>query len=71
MTPQEKAKDLVNKFNGGMQAIKCIDEIIEAISTFGYTHNSYDDPETGKHLPWTDQPAYIYWEKVKQEILNL
>jgi hypothetical protein len=62
MKPQEKAKELVNKFDGvGLQmrneAVACaliaVDEIISVI-----------DPET-------NFATWLYWKEVKQEIEKL
>jgi hypothetical protein len=83
MTPKEKARDLINKFNfkvldthlGGSNArvIECallaVDEIIESRKD----DPRFDDTHIGHSSKYfTPHPMYLkYWKEVKQELLNL
>jgi hypothetical protein len=69
MTPEEKAKDLVDKFtvvglqqrNEGIQcALICVDEIVKEIQC-----NALD---FGAEVPLI---VYTYWKNVKHEIQRL
>lgn len=88
MTPKEKAKELIDKYSiygvmwtGGIaverQNVKqcasiAVDEIIEALSAFGYSDTTWDDFETGKmtFMDGGESPEH-YWQKVKEEIEKL
>lgn len=41
MTPKEKAKELVKKFGGKLNAIKCVDEIIKVTKDCHWTKTDY------------------------------
>jgi hypothetical protein len=69
MTPKEKAKELVNIFDGiGLQqrneaiacALTCVDEIVKEIQC-----NAFD---FGATVPMS---VYTYWKNVKEEIEKL
>jgi hypothetical protein len=63
MTPKEKAKELVKKFGGKLNAIKCVDEIIKSFEFCGLQEDEWD----------IDYSFTIkeYWQEVKQEITHL
>ena len=52
MSPEEKAKDLLEKFNNIQDAIICIDEIVEELEL-------YQDEE---------DVCFEYWDEVKEEL---
>lgn len=67
MTPQEKAKQLVEKFENGLTLKDCaliaVDEILEL--TKKPTYNPFD---------WNEITGFYYdeyWQEVKQEIEKL
>jgi hypothetical protein len=71
MTPKEKAKDLVDKFDNAMEfytparyakqcALIAVDEIIE--ECYNWTGGTNDGWETKR---------FDFWQLVKQEIINL
>ena len=69
MTPKDKAKELVDKFDGvGLQmrnegiqcALICVDEIVKEIQC-----NAFD---FGATVPMS---VYRYWKNVKEEIEKL
>jgi hypothetical protein len=69
MTPQDKAKELVNIFDGiGLQqrneaiacALICVDEIVKEIQCNAF--------EFGATVPMA---VYTYWKDVKEEIQKL
>lgn len=70
-TPQEKAKELVDKFSVvGLQqrnegiacALIAVDYIIDALPI-----SQYDDDR----LDWVENEVLIFWEQVKEEIEKL
>lgn len=71
MTPQDKAKELVDKFSVvGLQqrnegiacALIAVDYIIDALPI-----SQYDDDR----LDWVENEVLIFWEQVKEEIDKL
>jgi hypothetical protein len=52
-------------------ALIAVDEIIAALSSFGYNGIFYDDFETGKITLNDDKDPCFYWNEVKNEIQKL
>ncbi len=79
MTPKEKAIELYDKFHVWdtmnhkevkTLALIAVDEIMQAVSHFGYL-TFYDDFETNKMTHVNDKDTHDYWQEVKQEIEKL
>ena len=87
MTPKEKAEELFGKYatyvvmwagdvntthqNCKQCALIAVDEMLNALDSFGYTGCMYDDFETGHILYTDDKDPSDYWQEVKQEIEKL
>jgi hypothetical protein len=55
---KKKAKELIKKFGNKKYALLCVDEILESWrSMFGKDEDK--------------QPDIVYWQKIRQEILNM
>ena len=52
-------------------ALIAVDEMLNALDSFGYTGCMYDDFETGHILYTDDKDPSDYWQEVKQEIEKL
>lgn len=55
MSPEEKAKDLLEKFGNIQDSQTCIDEIVEELELY---QNE-------------DEPCFEYWNEVKEELEKL
>ena len=79
MTPKEKAKELVNRYNNINITLSWIDSGIIKVDSIGNNLNIIDAKQCAliavdeivKVIYYEGKSEYIYWQEVKQEIEKL